>query len=72
MNTEKEIEEVSKFIQVLQKLGIEDEFMNGIDVDNEMEKNNIKSDAAFSVLYHTMEKRLNELGFDKNGKPLDK
>ena len=72
MNTEKEIEEVSKFIQVLQKLGIEDEFMNGIDVDNEMEKNNIKSDAAFSVLYHTMEKRLNELGFDKNGKPLAK
>ena len=68
MNTEKEIKEVSEFVQLLQKLGIEDEFMNGIDVDDEMKKNNVESDVAFSVL----EKKLNELGFDKNGKPLAK
>jgi hypothetical protein len=68
MNTEKEIKEVSEFTQLLQKLGIEDEFRNGIDVDDEMKKNNVESDVAFSVL----EKKLNELGFDKNGKPLAK
>jgi|OM-RGC.v1.034275915 hypothetical protein len=50
---------VGEFTRLLQKLGIEDEFRNGIHIDDLYEMNNVSSDVAWSVL----ENRLNELGF---------
>jgi hypothetical protein len=62
----KEVELVSTFIKMLKDLGIEKDFRDSLDVDGEMESKGIKSDLAF----YTLEKKLNELGFNADGTPL--
>ena len=57
---------LSTFIQTLKDLGIEKDFRDSLDVDGEMESKGIKSDLAF----YTLEKKLNELGFNADGTPL--
>jgi len=52
---------VGKFTRLLQNLGIEDEFRNGIHIDDLYQMNNVDSDVAWSVL----ENRLKELGFEE-------
>jgi hypothetical protein len=59
MNDKEHWEVVGEFTRLLQKLGIEDEFRNGIHIDDLYEMNNVSSDVAWSVL----ENKLNELGF---------
>lgn len=62
----KEVELVSMFIKMLKDLGIEKDFRDSLDVDDDMESKGIKSDLAF----YTLEKKLNELGFNADGTPL--
>jgi len=52
---------VGEFTRLLQNLGIEDEFRNGIHIDDLYQMNNVDSDVAWSVL----ENRLKELGFEE-------
>jgi hypothetical protein len=59
MNDKENWKVVGEFTRLLQKLGIEDEFRNGIHIDDLYEMNNVSSDVAWSVL----ENKLNELGF---------
>ena len=52
---------VGEFTRLLQNLGIEDEFRNGIHIDDLYQMNNVDSDVAWSVF----ENRLKELGFEE-------
>ncbi len=74
MNTKKQKEKIDRILQMLTELGIYNEFYDGLMIDEEMQKNNIGSDVAWSVL----ENRLHELGFKVDAstgeiqKPLNK